>query len=74
VLADFEAPDGVEHDPFIHRLIARIQEEGTLWLSGTQWDGRAAVRISLCNWATSEEDIERSAEAILGCYGEVRRS
>jgi glutamate/tyrosine decarboxylase-like PLP-dependent enzyme len=74
VLVDFEAPHGVEHDPFVHRLIAAIQEEGTLWLSGTQWDGRAAVRISLCNWATSEEDIERSAKAILRCYGEVRRS
>jgi hypothetical protein len=42
-----------------------VQEDGTCWLSGTQWQGRAAMRISVSNWQTSPEDVERSAAAIL---------
>jgi glutamate/tyrosine decarboxylase-like PLP-dependent enzyme len=45
-------------------VIARVQEEGTCWMSGTSWDGQPAMRISICNWRTTEDDIRRSAEAI----------
>ena len=46
-------------------VVTRIQEDGTCWLSGTQWDGGHALRISVSNWRTTPEDVERSAEAIL---------
>jgi aromatic-L-amino-acid decarboxylase len=46
-------------------VIAGVQREGTCWMSGTEWDGEPAMRISVCNWRTSEEDIQRSARAIL---------
>ena len=45
-------------------VIARVQEEGTCWMSGTSWDGQPAMRISICNWRTTEDDIRRSAEVI----------
>ena len=41
------------------------QREGTCWMSGTEWDGEPAMRISVCNWRTTEDDILRSARAIL---------
>jgi glutamate/tyrosine decarboxylase-like PLP-dependent enzyme len=44
--------------------VRRIQQDGTCWLAATRWRGRPAIRISVCNWRTSEEDIRRSAEAI----------
>jgi glutamate/tyrosine decarboxylase-like PLP-dependent enzyme len=44
--------------------IAAVQREGTCWLGGTQWQGRAAMRVSFSNWATSEADVDRSAAAI----------
>lgn len=47
------------------RVIAETQTEGTCWCGGTQWHGRTAMRISVSNWATSEEDVERSLAAIL---------
>ena len=72
VLVDFDPPDGRDHDGFMGELIHSIQEDGTLWLSGTQWLGRAAMRISVSNWATSDEDIDRSAEAITRCYRDLR--
>ncbi len=46
-------------------VICRVQEDGTCWLSGTDWDGEHAMRISVSNWRTTEEDVERSAAAIL---------
>ena len=46
-------------------VVARVQEDGTCWLSGTQWDGGHAMRISVSNWRTTVEDVERSAAAIL---------
>ena len=45
--------------------IARVQQDGTCWLSGTDWFGEHAMRISVSNWRTTDEDVERSAAAIL---------
>lgn len=52
-------------DEATRRIIRRVQEEGTCWCGGTVWQGRAAMRISVSCWATTEEDVERSLEAIL---------
>jgi glutamate/tyrosine decarboxylase-like PLP-dependent enzyme len=47
------------------RVIAAIQEDGTCWCGGTEWQGRSAMRISVCSWATTDADVERSLEAML---------
>jgi glutamate/tyrosine decarboxylase-like PLP-dependent enzyme len=47
------------------RIIGLIQERGTCWCGGTTWQGHAAMRISVANWITTDEDIERSLAAIL---------
>jgi glutamate/tyrosine decarboxylase-like PLP-dependent enzyme len=44
--------------------IAAIQRDGTCWLGGTTWNGEYVVRVSISNWATTDEDIDRSAAAI----------
>ena len=46
-------------------VIDAVQRQGTCWMSGTRWDGEPAMRISVCNWRTTEEDIRLSARAIL---------
>ena len=56
-----------DDDDFTRRVISRVQQDGTCWLGGTVWQGKVAMRISVSNWATNEEDIARSAEAILRC-------
>ena len=48
-----------------NRIIAGIQTEGTCWCGGTVWHGRTAMRISVCSWATTDQDVERSLEAML---------
>jgi glutamate/tyrosine decarboxylase-like PLP-dependent enzyme len=50
-------------------VVERVQEDGTCWLSGTQWGGDHAMRISVSNWRTTAEDVERSAAAILAAVG-----
>ncbi len=46
-------------------VVEQVQRDGTCWLSGSVWRGRPVMRISVSNWATTLEDVERSAEAIL---------
>lgn len=46
-------------------VIRRVQEDGACWLGGTEWQGEHAMRISVSNWRTTREDVERSAAAIL---------
>jgi glutamate/tyrosine decarboxylase-like PLP-dependent enzyme len=58
-------------DDLTRRVIAGVQQEGTCWLGGTTWHGLAAMRISVSNWSTSEEDAERSANAIARVWSEV---
>jgi glutamate/tyrosine decarboxylase-like PLP-dependent enzyme len=54
-------------DDLTRRVVRAVQDEGTCWMSGTTWQGRAAMRISVSNWSTDEGDIDRSADAVLRC-------
>ncbi|GHD77643.1 glutamate/tyrosine decarboxylase-like PLP-dependent enzyme [Salinibacterium amurskyense] len=58
-----------DSDDVTRAVVTGVQAEGTCWVSGTTWNGHAAMRVSVTNWATSEHDIELSAAAILKVYG-----
>lgn len=62
VLVRFHDDDDSTRD-----VITRVQREGTCWLAGTTWQGKAAMRISVSNWSTTAEDVERSCAAIVRC-------
>jgi glutamate/tyrosine decarboxylase-like PLP-dependent enzyme len=59
VLVSFGTPEHTK------RTVAAIQEDGTCWCGGTVWKGRTAMRISVCNWSTTDADVEKSIQAIL---------
>jgi len=59
VLVSFGSPE-VTAD-----AIRRIQEDGTCWCGGTLWQGRTAMRISVCSWATRDADVEQSLEVMI---------
>jgi glutamate/tyrosine decarboxylase-like PLP-dependent enzyme len=46
-------------------LITAVQQDGTCWCGPTVWQHRPAMRISVCGWATTAEDIRHSAGAII---------
>jgi glutamate/tyrosine decarboxylase-like PLP-dependent enzyme len=50
-------------DETTNAVLASVQESGEAWMGGTMWDGRAAIRISVSGWRTTEEDIDRAVAA-----------
>jgi glutamate/tyrosine decarboxylase-like PLP-dependent enzyme len=52
-----------EDDERTDAVLARVQDSGQVWLSGTTWDGRKAIRISVSNWQTGDEEIDLALQA-----------
>jgi glutamate/tyrosine decarboxylase-like PLP-dependent enzyme len=48
-----------ETDERTDAALVAVQASGEAWLSGTTWDGRKAIRVSVSNWQTSEDDVSR---------------
>jgi glutamate/tyrosine decarboxylase-like PLP-dependent enzyme len=63
VLVRFLARDG-DHDARTRAVIQAVQDDGACWLSGTTWHGMGAMRVSVSNWSTTSDDVERSIDAI----------
>lgn len=45
--------------------VEAVQRDGTCWLGGTTWNGEYVLRVSISNWATTNDDVDRSADAII---------
>jgi len=52
-----------EDDDTTAAAVAAVQASGEAWMSGTVWDGRSAIRLSVSNWRTTEDDIDRTIAA-----------
>ena len=44
-------------------VLASVQDSGEAWMSGTEWDGRVAIRLSVSSWRTSDPDVDRTVAA-----------
>jgi glutamate/tyrosine decarboxylase-like PLP-dependent enzyme len=53
-------------------VLAAVQADGTCYPSPTTWRGRRCIRISVCNWQTTFEDVDRSVAAIVAAQARVR--
>lgn len=53
------------------RVIAALQQDGTLWCGGTEWQGHHAMRISVSSWETTEADVAQCLEVMIRIAGEV---
>jgi glutamate/tyrosine decarboxylase-like PLP-dependent enzyme len=54
-----------------NKVIKAIQDDGTCWCGGTVWQGKTAMRISICSWATTEEDVRKSIDAMIRAANKV---
>jgi glutamate/tyrosine decarboxylase-like PLP-dependent enzyme len=52
-----------EDDETTDRVVASVQASGEAWMGGTVWDGRRAIRISVSNWQTNDDDVARTVAA-----------
>ena len=50
-------------DDATSRTLAAVQTSGEAWMSGTEWDGHTAIRLSVSSWRTTEADIDRTVAA-----------
>jgi hypothetical protein len=50
-------------DTVTDAVLAQVQADGEAWMSGTKWDGRSAIRLSVSSWRTTERDIARTVAA-----------
>jgi glutamate/tyrosine decarboxylase-like PLP-dependent enzyme len=58
-------PPAGDADAATREALRIVQEERVCWLGGSRWHDLDAMRISVSNWSTTEEDIDRSAESII---------
>jgi glutamate/tyrosine decarboxylase-like PLP-dependent enzyme len=66
VLVSFDSDERTDE------VLARIQEDGRIWVGGTTWDGRKAIRLSVSNWQTGDEEIALAVAAFReAAYGQA---
>jgi glutamate/tyrosine decarboxylase-like PLP-dependent enzyme len=53
-----------DDDDITRNVVQKVLGDGTAFLTGTTYRGRAAMRVSVCNWSTTEDDVDRAVEAV----------
>ena len=54
-----------DDDALTRATLQNIQRSGECWCGGSTWHGKAVIRISVCDWATTPKQIERSVRAFV---------
>ncbi|HVC15683.1 MAG TPA: pyridoxal-dependent decarboxylase, partial [Rhodanobacter sp.] len=54
-------------------VIEAARDSGDTWFGGTTWRGRRAMRISVCNWRTTQDDVAPTLDAISRALASVRQ-
>ena len=59
-----------DNDAFTDRMMAEILASGQAFFTGTTWRGRRAMRVSVCNWQTSADHVER----VVACVARILKA
>jgi glutamate/tyrosine decarboxylase-like PLP-dependent enzyme len=54
-------------------VLRHVIDSGEAWMSGTTFDHRRAIRLSVSNWQTSDSDVDRALEAFRNAAARQRR-
>jgi aromatic-L-amino-acid decarboxylase len=60
-----------DHDRRTDETISRITATGEAFFGGTTWRNKRCMRVSVCNWQTSEADVERAVNAARRVLGNL---
>jgi glutamate/tyrosine decarboxylase-like PLP-dependent enzyme len=63
---------GFESDEVTRAVGEALLVDGTAWISGSRWQDRDVLRVSVSNWATDDEDVRRSIDAVARAASVVR--
>jgi glutamate/tyrosine decarboxylase-like PLP-dependent enzyme len=59
-------------DEVTREVATRLLQDGTAWMTPSTWHGQAVLRISVSNWRTADEDVDRTLAAIRRVLADVR--
>ena len=51
-------------DQHTREVVRRMLADGTAWTSGSKWHDHAVLRVALCNWSTTDDDVEATLAAL----------
>ncbi len=54
-----------ENDELTEQTVKEIQEARECWVGGAKWFDRSVIRISVCSWVTTEEDVSQSVRSFV---------
>lgn len=53
-----------DHDLFTDAVTAAVLASGEALFSNSTWRGKRCMRVSVCNWQTNEQDVQRAVAAV----------
>jgi glutamate/tyrosine decarboxylase-like PLP-dependent enzyme len=59
-------------DATTRAVTARVIQDGKVWMSGSHWQGRDVLRVSVSNWSTNADDVGTAVEAVSSALAAVR--
>jgi threonine aldolase len=60
-----------ESDSETEKVLINIQDLRECWCGGSQWFGKRVIRISVCSWSTTSEDVTRSVASFVKARGMI---
>ncbi len=61
------------NDEITNQVIQEIQNERICWVGGSTWKGKKVIRISVCSWATTEQDVSLSVQSFKSAINKVTK-
>jgi glutamate/tyrosine decarboxylase-like PLP-dependent enzyme len=62
-----------DHNARTESVIAAVNASGEAFFSGTTWRGKRAMRVSVVNWRTAEDDVHRTITAFASVLSRSKR-
>jgi glutamate/tyrosine decarboxylase-like PLP-dependent enzyme len=59
-------------DEVTRKVATRLLQDGAAWMTPSTWHGQAVLRISVSNWRTADNDVDRTLAAIRRVLADVR--
>ena len=54
-----------EPEQLTQQTLMLVQQSGECWCGGSVWQEKSVIRISLCSWATTEQDIKHAVDTFI---------
>lgn len=59
-------------DAVTRAVTERVMADGRVWMSGSRWQDRDILRISVSNWSTDDADVRVAVDAVRDALAAVR--